>query len=115
SSGVRPSSTKAGARACSSACSGVSVDGSVTVGVLIRVCAISSDVGSPGRDRLLDAAVRLIAREGIDNVRIARIAAEAGVSAGLVPYHFHAGDPPPQDALAHSSRRARRLRPPAAP
>src|SRR5262249_56330980 len=110
SSGVRPSSTKAGARACSSACSGVSVDGSVTVGVLIRVCAISSDVGSPGRERLLDAAVRLIAREGIDNVRIARIATEAGVSAGLVHYHFASRDALLEEAIEHSYERAGDMR-----
>jgi AcrR family transcriptional regulator len=63
-------------------------------------------VGSPGRDRLLDAAVRLIAREGIDNVRIARIAIEAGVSAGLVHYHFASRDALLEEALEHSYERA---------
>ncbi len=40
------------------------------------------------RERILAAAVRLIAREGIDDVRIARIAIDAGVSPALVHYHF---------------------------
>ena len=40
------------------------------------------------RERILDAAVRRIASDGIDAVRIARIAMDAGVSTGLVHYHF---------------------------
>jgi AcrR family transcriptional regulator len=67
-------------------------------------------VGSQGRERLLDAAVRLIAREGIDNVRIARIATEAGVSAGLVHYHFASRDALLEEALEHSYERAGDLR-----
>jgi AcrR family transcriptional regulator len=59
-----------------------------------------------GRERLLDAAVRLIAREGIDNVRIARIATEAGVSAGLVHYHFASRDALLEEAIEHSYERA---------
>ncbi|HEY7619445.1 MAG TPA: TetR/AcrR family transcriptional regulator [Solirubrobacteraceae bacterium] len=55
---------------------------------------------------MLDAAVRLIAREGIDNVRIARIAIEAGVSAGLVHYHFASRDALLEEALEHSYERA---------
>ncbi len=43
----------------------------------------------PGaRERILAAAVRRIASEGIDGVRIARIAMDAGVSTSLVHYHF---------------------------
>ena len=41
------------------------------------------------RERILAAAVRRIAGEGIDGVRIARIAIDAGVSTSLVHYHFH--------------------------
>jgi AcrR family transcriptional regulator len=63
-----------------------------------------------GRERLLDAAVRLIAREGIDNVRIARIAAEAGVSAGLVHYHFASRDALLEEAIEHSYERAGDMR-----
>jgi AcrR family transcriptional regulator len=40
------------------------------------------------RERILAAAVRRIAGEGIDGVRIARIAIDAGVSTSLVHYHF---------------------------
>jgi len=40
------------------------------------------------RERILAAAVRRIAGEGIDGVRIARIAIDAGVSSSLVHYHF---------------------------
>ena len=67
-------------------------------------------MGPQGRERLLDAAVRLIAREGIDNVRIARIATEAGVSAGLVHYHFASRDALLEEALEHSYERAGDLR-----
>ncbi|MGO9821047.1 MAG: TetR family transcriptional regulator, partial [Solirubrobacteraceae bacterium] len=40
------------------------------------------------RERILGAAARRIASEGIDGVRIARIAIDAGVSTSLVHYHF---------------------------
>jgi AcrR family transcriptional regulator len=40
------------------------------------------------RERILEAAARRIASEGIDGVRIARIAIDAGVSTSLVHYHF---------------------------
>jgi AcrR family transcriptional regulator len=76
----------------------------------VRVARISSEVGAQGRERLLDAAVRLIAREGIDNVRIARIAAEAGVSAGLVHYHFESRDALLEEAIEHSYERAGDMR-----
>jgi AcrR family transcriptional regulator len=67
-------------------------------------------MAAQGRERLLDAAVRLIAREGIDNVRIARIAAEAGVSAGLVHYHFDSRDALLEEAIEHSYERAGDMR-----
>src|ERR1700748_2640608 len=44
--------------------------------------------GAHTRERILAAAVRRIASEGIDGVRIARIAMDAGVSTSLVHYHF---------------------------
>jgi AcrR family transcriptional regulator len=71
---------------------------------------ISAEVAAQGRERLLDAAVRLIAREGIDNVRIARIATEAGVSAGLVHYHFASRDALLEEAIEHSYERAGDMR-----
>lgn len=54
------------------------------------------------RARILDAAVKLIAREGIQDVRIARIAMEAGVSASLLHYHFASRDALLAEALEHS-------------
>jgi AcrR family transcriptional regulator len=54
--------------------------------------------------------VRLIAREGIDNVRIARIATVAGVSAGLVHYHFASRDALLEEAIEHSYERAGDMR-----
>ena len=54
------------------------------------------------RARILDAAVKLIAREGIDDVRIARIAMEAGVSPSLLHYHFASRDALLAEALEHS-------------
>ena len=47
-----------------------------------------------------------IAREGIDDVRIARIAMDAGVSAGLLHYHFASRDALLAEALEHSYERA---------
>jgi AcrR family transcriptional regulator len=59
--------------------------------------------GSPGaRQRILDAAVRRIAREGLDEVRIARIAMDARVSSALVHYHFASRDALLAEALEHS-------------
>jgi AcrR family transcriptional regulator len=54
------------------------------------------------RQRILDAAVRRIAREGIDGVRIARIAMDARVSAALVHYHFASRDALLAEAIDHS-------------
>jgi AcrR family transcriptional regulator len=54
------------------------------------------------RRRILDAAVRRIASEGIDDVRIARIAMDAGVSASLVSYHFETREALLVEAIEHS-------------
>lgn len=45
-------------------------------------------VAEGARERILAAAVERIASDGIDDVRIARIAMDAGVSTSLVHYHF---------------------------
>jgi AcrR family transcriptional regulator len=58
------------------------------------------------RERILAAAVRQIAREGIDGVRIARIAMEARVSTALVHYHFETRDALLAEALDFSYQRA---------
>ena len=67
------------------------------------------------RERILDAAVRRIAREGIDDVRIARIATDAGVSSSLVHYHFESRDALLEEALEHSYERAGDVRTRGAP
>jgi AcrR family transcriptional regulator len=54
------------------------------------------------RDRILDAAVRRIAADGIDEVRIARIAMDAGVSTALVHYHFATREALLAEALVYS-------------
>jgi AcrR family transcriptional regulator len=85
-------------------------------------------VSEGGRERILAAAVDRIASDGIDGIRIARIAMDAGVSTALVHYHFatreallgealeysfeHAGDlriedDPAPDADTHAERLAR--------
>lgn len=58
------------------------------------------------RDRILAAAVRLIASDGIDDVRIARIAMDAGVSTSLVHYHFATREALLAEALEYSYARA---------
>ncbi|MGH2916142.1 MAG: TetR/AcrR family transcriptional regulator [Solirubrobacteraceae bacterium] len=55
-----------------------------------------------GRERILAAAVRQIARDGIDAVRIARIAVQAGVSPALVHYHFETREALLAEALDYS-------------
>ena len=62
----------------------------------------AGDERAGARRRILDAAVARIAREGIDEVRIARIATDAGVSAALVHYHFESRDALLVEALEHS-------------
>ena len=58
------------------------------------------------RERILAAAVRAIASEGIDGVRIARIAMDAGVSTSLVHYHFASREALLAEALDYSYTRA---------
>ncbi len=58
------------------------------------------------RERILAAAVGQIAREGIDGVRIARIAMEARVSSALVHYHFATRDALLAEALEYSYAQA---------
>jgi AcrR family transcriptional regulator len=61
----------------------------------------------PGaRERILAAAVQRIASDGIDDVRIARIAMDAGVSPPLVHYHFDSRETLLAEALRYSYARA---------
>jgi len=54
------------------------------------------------RERILAAAVERIAGDGIDEVRIARIAMDAGVSSALVHYHFATREALLAEALEYS-------------
>jgi AcrR family transcriptional regulator len=58
------------------------------------------------RERILDAAIRRIAADGIDGVRIARIAMDAGVATALVHYHFETREALLAEALEHSFEHA---------
>lgn len=49
--------------------------------------APASDIPST-RDRLIDAAFRVVARDGLEAASVKSIAAEAGITSGLVHYHF---------------------------
>jgi AcrR family transcriptional regulator len=65
-----------------------------------------ADPKPTARERILAAAVRRIASEGIDEVRIARIAMDAGVSSALVHYHFDTREALLAEALEYSYERA---------
>jgi AcrR family transcriptional regulator len=54
------------------------------------------------RDRILDAACDLIASDGIDDVRIARVAQRAGASTALVHHYFSTREELLEQALLHS-------------
>jgi AcrR family transcriptional regulator len=54
------------------------------------------------RDRILEAACELIAGEGIDEVRIARVAMRAGASTALVHHYFSTREELLEQALLHS-------------
>jgi AcrR family transcriptional regulator len=59
-------------------------------------------VAEGARERILAAAVERIASDGIDDVRIARIAMDAGVSTSLVHYHFATREALLEQALEYS-------------
>jgi AcrR family transcriptional regulator len=54
------------------------------------------------RDRILEAACELIAEDGIDEVRIARVAMRAGASTALVHHYFSTREELLEQALIHS-------------
>jgi AcrR family transcriptional regulator len=57
-------------------------------------------------ERILDAACDLIASEGIDEVRIARVATRAGASTALVHHYFSTREELLEQALIHSFEQA---------
>ena len=54
------------------------------------------------RERILAAAVERIAADGIEGLRIARVAMDAGVSTSLVHYHFETREALLAEALEYS-------------
>jgi AcrR family transcriptional regulator len=60
----------------------------------------------PAAARILDAACELIAAEGIEEVRIARVAQRAGASTSLVHHYFSTREELLEQALVHSFERA---------
>src|SRR6201992_4414165 len=58
------------------------------------------------RERILEAACDLIAAEGIDDVRIARVAMRAGASTALVHHYFSTREELLEQALLHSFDKA---------
>jgi AcrR family transcriptional regulator len=67
---------------------------------------VSTGARPAARERILAAAVQRIASDGIDGVRIARIAMDAGVSPPLVHYHFDSRETLLAEALRYSYTRA---------
>jgi AcrR family transcriptional regulator len=57
-------------------------------------------------ERILDAACDLIATDGIDEVRIARVARRAGASTALVHHYFSTREELLEQALIHSFEQA---------
>ena len=64
--------------------------------------ASRSAVAEGTRERILEAACDLIAAEGIDDVRIARVAMRAGASTALVHHYFSTREELLEQALLHS-------------
>jgi TetR/AcrR family transcriptional regulator, regulator of biofilm formation and stress response len=61
---------------------------------------------APGRLALLDAAVQVVARDGLDGVSYRSVAEEAGATAGLVFYHFGSRESLILEAAMRAGRRA---------
>jgi AcrR family transcriptional regulator len=59
-----------------------------------------------GRDALLDATVRVVAKHGLRGLTYRRVAEEAGTTHGLVSYHFKSRDALIHEAVAKASRAA---------
>ncbi len=54
--------------------------------------ATKTNPGQSTRDKLIDAAFRAVARDGLADTNVKSIAAEAGVAPGLLHYHFASKD-----------------------
>lgn len=70
--------------------------------------AMAAKNGSEGqgtRDKLIDAAFRAVARDGLADTNVKSIAAEAGVNPGLLHYHFASKDALLEAAIESASAR----------
>ncbi|MGH2926012.1 MAG: TetR/AcrR family transcriptional regulator [Solirubrobacterales bacterium] len=65
-----------------------------------------ASVSESTRERILESACDLIAADGIDEVRIARVARRAGASTALVHHYFSTREELLEQALIHSFERA---------
>lgn len=63
---------------------------------------VRTDRATETRERILEAACELIARDGIEDVRIARVAQRAGASTALVHHYFSTREELLEQALLHS-------------
>jgi AcrR family transcriptional regulator len=70
----------------------------------MATAATSESQSAP--ERILEAACDLIAAEGIDEVRIARVATRAGASTSLVHHYFSTREELLEQALIHSFEQA---------
>jgi AcrR family transcriptional regulator len=61
-----------------------------------------SDAAKSKRALILDAAVRVISRDGVAQLKSAAVAKEAGVSVGLVHYHFATLDELAREAFLYA-------------
>lgn len=61
--------------------------------------------GRGTRDKLIDAAFRAVARDGLADTNVKSIAAEAGVNPGLLHYHFASKDALLEAAIESASAR----------
>lgn len=66
------------------------------------------DISSIRRQQIVEAVRSIIATEGLEAVTIARIASEAGVSRGVVTYHFESKEEIIHEAMQAAMRDANR-------
>jgi len=67
---------------------------------------VTTEEAPEARERILEAACELIATDGIDEVRIARVAMRAGASTALVHHYFSTREELLEQALVHSFEQA---------
>lgn len=71
-----------------------------------RAYPVERPAYAEGRDALLEAAARVVAREGFAGLSYRTVAREAGTTHGLVSYHFGSRDRLIHEMVAKASREA---------